>query len=152
MSRAKRLPGTFAAFALMTSMALSTQQARAAEPDALVNGFVAAWNSHDAAAFGKLFAADADWVTASGLRLRGRDRIQAYLAEEHATWAKTTRMQVTNVHLRRLNPDTVTVFFEWEITDAAAGSSRRGNNVFVATRSGAGWSIGAGQVARKPAP
>jgi uncharacterized protein (TIGR02246 family) len=152
MSPSKRLLRTFAAFALMASMALSAQLARAAEPGDLVSGFVAAWNAHDAAAFGKLFAADADWVTASGLRLRGRDKIQAYLAEEHATWAKTTRMQATNVHLRGLNADTVTVFFEWEITDTTAASSRRGNNVFVATRSDTGWTIGAGQVARKPVP
>jgi uncharacterized protein (TIGR02246 family) len=152
MSLGQRLPGIFALFVLLASTALSAQQARVAEPEGLVNGFVAAWNSHDAAAFGKLFAADADWVTASGLRLRGRDKIQAYLAEEHATWAKTTRMQATNIHVRRASADTVTLFFEWEITDIAAGSSRRGNNVFVATRPDAGWIIGAGQVARKPAP
>ncbi len=148
----------FAALAAILLWAVMSSRAEAAPPpppESVVAVFVDAWNTHDREAFGKLFAADADWMTASGLRLRGRDRIQAYLAEEHAGWAKRTRMKATNVHVRVLANDSVSVMFEWEITDSADGpgaaSQRRlGNNFFVVARTDTGWIIVAGQVARKP--
>ena len=97
-------------------------------------------------------ADDADWVTASGIRLLGRDKIQAYLADEHATWAKTTTMRAMNVHVCSLNRDSAVVLFDWEIAtpaeDGGASSVARGNNQFVAVRDG-GWRIVSGQVARK---
>lgn len=96
-------------------------------------------------------AADADWVTASGIRLRGRDRIQAYLADEHATWAKRTSMRALNIHVRPLNAKAAIVLFEWEIAtpgeDGGAPSVARGNNLFVAFDDN-GWIIVSGQVAR----
>jgi uncharacterized protein (TIGR02246 family) len=122
------------------------------EPESLATRFVDAWNSHDAAAFGALMAVDADWVTASGIRLRGRDSIQAYLADEHATWAKSTTMRATNIHVRSLSRNSAVVLFEWEISTPAesggAPSIARGNNLFVAVMGG-GWAIASGQVARK---
>lgn len=117
----------------------------------LATRFVAAWNAHDAPAFRALMAGDADWVTASGVRLRGRDNIQAYLAEEHATWAKPTTMRAMNIHVRALNRSTAVVLFEWEIStpgkDGGAPAVARGNNQFVAVDD-KGWAIVAGQVAR----
>jgi len=121
------------------------------EAGALVTRFVAAWNAHDAPAFGALMATDADWVTASGVRLRGRDKIQAYLAEEHASWAKQTTMRAVNIHVRPLNRTSAVVLFEWEIAtpgeEGGAPSVARGNNLFVAADD-KGWSIVSGQVAR----
>jgi len=100
-------------------------------------------------------AEDADWVTASGLRLRGREKIRAYLSEEHATWAKRTRMQASNIHVRPLDERTSIVFFEWVITTPGEGDSKpsvaRGNNLFVATDDH-GWAIVSGQVARIRTP
>ena len=117
----------------------------------VVTRFVEAWNSHDFAKFGALVAKDADWVTASGSRLQGRDRIQGYLADEHATWAKQTTMKSLNIHVRPLDVKTAIVFFEWEIATpgeaGAAPSVARGNNLFVAVDDN-GWTIIAGQVAR----
>jgi hypothetical protein len=52
-----------------------------------------------------------------------------------------------------MGDDSATVFFEWQIADARSKASlRRGNNVFVVSRSLGAWTIVAGQVARKPAP
>jgi uncharacterized protein (TIGR02246 family) len=125
-------------------------------PEVVAKQFVDAWNAHDLAAFGDLFATDADWVTASGSRLNGREKIRAYLAEEHKTWAKTTRMESANVHVRYLNRSTAVVFFDWTLTstkdakDAKGSKTRHGNNVLVATKFGPGWIVAAGQVARKP--
>jgi uncharacterized protein (TIGR02246 family) len=120
--------------------------------ESLATRFVAAWNTHDAAAFGALMADDADWVTASGIRLSGREKIQAYLAEEHATWAKNTTMRVMNIHVRSLGRNSAVVLFEWEIEtpaeDGGAPPVARGNNLFVAVKDGS-WIVASGQVARK---
>ncbi len=138
---------------LICTWAGASVAAEAAERDAgdLATRFAAAWNAHDPISFGALMATDADWVTASGIRLRGRDRIQAFLAEEHGTWAKSTTMQVMNIHVRPLNNKTAIVLFEWEITTpgeaGGAPSVSRGNNQFVAVDD-KGWIIVSGQVAR----
>lgn len=116
--------------------------------------FVAAWNAHDAEALGRLIAADADWVTASGLRLHGRPEVQEYLAKEHETWAKRTRMRVVSIHVRARSVDSASVFLEWELMErkeTGGASARRGNNLFVVELTGAEWVIVAGQVARVPA-
>jgi uncharacterized protein (TIGR02246 family) len=120
-------------------------------PAGLIESFVAAWNTHNPVAFGHLMAEDADWVTASGERLKGKSRIQAFLADEHASWAKQTTMKSISSQVRMLDDKTATVMFEWEITTPAVGSEApsvaRGNNLFVAVKSG-DWLIVAGQVAR----
>jgi uncharacterized protein (TIGR02246 family) len=146
------------AFVVLAWMACApsfAQVAAADEPEQLVNRFVAAWNTHDAQAFGKLFADDADWVTASGIDLQGRDRIQAFLAEEHASWAKATTMTAERIRMKRMDADSAVVIFHWRIAregESSGGHARRGSNVFVASRSPQGWIIVAGQVARKAAP
>jgi len=121
----------------------------------LATQFVSAWNAHDSVAFAALMAKDADWVTASGIRLHGRDKIQAYLAEEHTTWAKHTSMRALNILVRPVNRKTATILFEWEIatpgTEGGAPSVARGNNMFVAINDN-GWRIVTGQVARARTP
>ena len=122
-----------------------------ADARSLATLFVDAWNSHDAASFAVLLADDADWVTASGLRLNGRESIRAYLSVEHATWAKRTRMQASNIQVRALNENTSIVSFEWAIATPGEGGGKpsvaRGNNLFVAIDK-KGWVIISGQVAR----
>ena len=125
-----------------------------ASPNDLLVGFVAAWNTHNPKAFGDLMAADADWVTASGKRMHGREQIVEFLAAEHSTWAKRTTMRTRSVHVRMLDEKTAVLMLEWEIVTpgetGAAPAVARGNNVFVA-RQEQGWLIVAGQVARAPA-
>lgn len=120
-------------------------------PELVVSQFVEAWNAHDMRALGDLLTTDVDWVTASGKRLGGREKVRAYLAEEHSTWARTTRMEAADVYVRHLNRGTAMVFFEWQIAPAkgeAAAPPRRGNNLFIARQFGSGWILAAGQVAR----
>jgi uncharacterized protein (TIGR02246 family) len=153
MPRIAAFPRLLAVAMLFAWPATSTpSEGTLKEADSLATRFVAAWNSHDVTAFAVLMAPDADWVTASGLRLAGRDKIQAYLADEHATWAKTTTMRATNIHVRALSRNSAVVLFDWEIETPAEGggapSVARGNNQFVAVKNGA-WIIASGQVARK---
>jgi uncharacterized protein (TIGR02246 family) len=125
------------------------------EARSIATRFIEAWNAHDAPGFGALMAKDADWVTASGIRLRGREKIEAYLAEEHATWARQTSMRAMNIHVRPLGGKAAIVLFEWEIAtpsqEGGAPTVTRGNNLFVASNDGR-WTIVSGQVARLRAP
>ena len=142
----------FAALLILIALPAARSQDNPPEPDDVATRFAAAWNAHDAGALGRLLATDADWVTASGLRLHGREKIQEYLAKEHSTWARATTMRVVSIHVRTLSPGAASVFFEWEIVAASTESpgARRGNNLFVVSRSGTDWLIVAGQVARAP--
>ena len=125
---------------------------QSSDPQALVQGFAAAWNAHDADAFEKLFSAQADWVTAAGSRVKGHAAIRDYLSREHQTWARTTTMRASNVVVRLLAPDVAVILFEWEIARAQNSAGKvaapsRGNNIFVATRQDDQWIVVAGQVA-----
>lgn len=50
-----------------------------------VMGFSNSWNHHDMVAFGKLFAADADFVNVGGAWWKGRQQIQLNHAYSHGT-------------------------------------------------------------------
>jgi uncharacterized protein (TIGR02246 family) len=147
------------AFALLSVLWFpSSGLAQSPEPQRLVQEFAAAWNAHDAEAFGKLFSDQADWVTAPGTRANGRAAIQDFLAREHTTWARTTTMTPTNIVVRSLSADMAVILFEWEIGGATDAAGKRaapshGNNLFVASRDRGRWTIVAGQVAsRRPRP
>ncbi len=135
---------------------LAFGQAQSTNFDAVAESFVHAWNEHDMEAFGRLFAVDADWVTASGVHLTGRKDIQAYLTQEHSTWAKATTMKAMDTRVRRISADMAVVVLQWQIEGAPEPASKevtitRGNNLFVTTRQHDGWSIVAGQVASRRA-
>lgn len=124
-------------------------------PEVVVEGFVRAWNTHDATGLGDVFSEDADWVTASGMQVRGRNAIQAALAKEHANWAKTTSMAVTSTTTRRIGPNDVVLYFNWKITGAVGDNGKsagpfHGVNLFVVTRQSAGWKVVAGQATKAP--
>jgi uncharacterized protein (TIGR02246 family) len=131
--------------------------ATAAQPrstaGALAEAFAHAWNTHDARAFGALYAIDADWVTVAGIRHKGRAAIEAALGKEHASWARVSTLRATDVVVRDVDPDHAVVMFAWEITGADRGGTGilRGNTLIVATKRRGNWSIIAGQVASLPA-
>jgi uncharacterized protein (TIGR02246 family) len=115
-----------------------------ARPEAVAERFIEAWNAHAPHSFGIVLVKDADWVTASGIVLRGRDDIVGYLGREHETWARDTRMTAVRIHSRLVSRHTVVVRLEWEISDAA--TSFPGVTQFVVTRSDGEWRVASGQV------
>jgi uncharacterized protein (TIGR02246 family) len=129
--------------------------AQALGPEALVDGFVRAWNTHDIKLFGSLFMNDADWVTVAGVRVKGRAEIQAVLEKEHATWAKTTTFTATSTEVRFPRADVAVIHLNWAVSGAVdregnAALPARGVTLIVAAREQAGsWSVIAGQVNRR---
>lgn len=130
-------------------------QAQPAGPETVVDAFVRAWNSHDAKAFGDVFSEDAHWVTASGVRVKGRGEIRSFLGKEHLTWARTTTMKAADVEVKSIGPDLAVVLFRWDIGGAADADGKavgtfRGSTLFVAASQANRWTVVTGQVATAP--
>lgn len=146
---------TLAMVSMATSGSPATIEPHVARPLALVDGFVAAWNTHDGRLFSELFADDADWVTVGGARIKTRANIQSFLESEHATWARKTTINATGTEVRFPCTDVAVIHFTWEIRGAVeqgrgAANPSRGITLLVATKGPSGrWAIVAGQVSRQ---
>ena len=116
-------------------------------PGALADAFVQAWNTHDARAFGRLYADDADWITVGGERHKGRVAVEGALAKEHASWARTTTLRATDVVVRDIDSEHAIVMFRWEVarTEEAGATPARGNTLLVAAKQDGRWLIVVGQ-------
>lgn len=141
--------------AAVLAMALSlgtpaASPAQVATPEALVNGLIASWNSHDVRLLEAVLARDATWVTVRGSRLVGLAAVQAYIGEEHSTWASPTSMTPHNVAVRLLAPEHAVISFEGEISGALREGKPvapyRVGNLLVASKGSTGWQVVAGQL------
>jgi ketosteroid isomerase-like protein len=127
-----------------------------------VFGFVTAWNQHDMEAFGKLFAADADFVNVVGVRWKGRESIQLHHAWSHGTIPrdtpgfeksdphygifKTSTLQFTKIDVRFLRNDVAVALVDSELVgDARIANPRQGVLTLVLIRQAGSWLIAAAQ-------
>ena len=127
------------------------------EPRAVVDGFIRAWNAHDAKALGELFTEDADYVSAEGKWWKGRAWIQSQLERAHAAKMKTTTMVETNTTVRPGRPDVAVLRFEWEVSgelgaDGRPLITRHGILHIVAVKQAGGWRIVSAQDTATMAP
>jgi uncharacterized protein (TIGR02246 family) len=119
-------------------------------PSALVDGFLRAFNAHDAKAFGTLFTEDADWVSVAGIRVKGRADIEAEHDKAFTTFFKSATLASTGTTVRLVRPDVAVVHFTWELTgqvdkEGKVAAPRRGVITIVAAKEGDQWKITAGQ-------
>jgi len=151
--------------ALMTpSLTTNVLAAPSNEEDVrkFVFGFVTAWNQHDMEAFGKLFAADADFVNVVGVRWKGRESIQLHHAWSHGTIPrdtpgfeksdphygifKTSTLQFTKIDVRFLRNDVAVALVDSELVgDARIANPRQGVLTLVLIRQAGSWLIAAAQ-------
>lgn len=131
----------------------SPQIASAQEgPEALVEGFVRAWNSHDMQAFARLYTPDATWVTTFDTRDEGRDAIVADLRAAHEHWAKTSTVAASKTAIKLLRPDVATVQFNLLMTENKGREPVGRTLLLVATKQDDGWRISAGQITKPNCP
>lgn len=74
---------------------------------------VGAWNRHDAAAFSKLFADDADFTDVLGLVVQGRAAIEKLLGPLFATTFKESHVLPTGLRIRFIKSDVAAVDSTW---------------------------------------
>ncbi len=80
-----------------------------ANPDASQVDGAAAWNRGDAAAFARVFTADATYVAWIGDLLHGRRDIEDVHAQVCSTWQAGEQVRLQTTHTRRLDADTAVV-------------------------------------------
>jgi uncharacterized protein (TIGR02246 family) len=83
--------------------------------------YAVAWNSHDMAAFGRLFTEDCDYVSVAGAHWKGVHEIVQRQRELFQNRLETASRKLTGVEVRFSAPDTALVRATWNVT----GSSRR---------------------------
>ncbi|HEX8701410.1 MAG TPA: SgcJ/EcaC family oxidoreductase [Myxococcaceae bacterium] len=129
----------------------------------LVAAQTEAWNRHDAAAWSKDFAPDADFVNIVGSVFQGRAEIEQRHAGIFASIFKESRTQVTVRKLVFLGPEAAVVDMDHEVTghsglppgvqNTDASGTLRTRMKYVLRKSAGKWQIVAGQNTDvKPAP
>src|SRR5438034_11336466 len=78
------------------------------------------WNGHNAAAFGRLFTEDCDYVNVAGAHWKGAQEIVQRHTELFQKRLKTAVRKLTGVEVRFSTPDVALVHATWDVT----GSSR----------------------------
>lgn len=144
MQRIQRLTGLL----LLISMCSPVHGADSEAPDALVDAFVRAWNSHDMEAFARLFTVDATWVPTFDVRDEGREAIVADLRTAHENWAKTSTLTANKTAVKVLRPDVATVQFNVLVTVNGSGQPLGRTLLLVASKQDDGWKINAGQLTK----
>ncbi len=130
-------------------------RAQSSSPEALVDDFVTAWNTHAARGFERLYTADAVWVPVAEVRDEGRENIVKDLMSAHTSWARSSTIAlVGGSTIRNPRPDVAIVFFRMKFLDQErrpiAGLERA--MVIVAVKHSDGWRISAGQLTKESAP
>jgi uncharacterized protein (TIGR02246 family) len=126
--------------------------AQAGTAESLVQHFVAAWNSHDLAAFEPLFTQDATWVATFDARDEGREAVLKDFRIAHEGWAKNSSVAASKVLVTNMRPDVAILQFNVLMT-MGEGSEPLGRTLLlVASKQGDGWKIAAGQLTKPNCP
>ena len=112
----------------------------------LVAGLDLAWNAHDAAAFARLFAEDADFTNVRGMQARGRDGVERFMAPLFGTMFAGSVQQVLRSTTRYLTDGLAAVDVWWAMVgarmlDGQPRPKRYGLINLVLRRGPEGWRI-----------
>ena len=123
------LIAAFASFGVPVNSAGASQSSSAEEAAVrqVVKQVEDAWNAHDGKAFAAPFAADADYVVVNGMKLKGREAIEAGHTQIFTTIYKESHNVATVRSIRFLRPDVAIVHVEWNLEFSVGGETRKGH-------------------------
>lgn len=101
------------------------------------------WNAHDGKAFAAPFAADADYVVVSGMKIKGREVIEKAHVSIFTTIYKESHNVATVKGIRFLRPDVAVAHIEWNLEVRPGGEKARAMNSMVLTKDVGKWSVAA---------
>lgn len=104
------------------------------------DAFVAAFNRGDVKAVAEAYAPDADFLSAQGQRIKGRDALEKYFAKGFAA-STGQRLRHSDCSVRFLKPDVAIADGIWEITGRAEGSPARGHYTAILMKRDGQWLI-----------
>jgi uncharacterized protein (TIGR02246 family) len=84
----------------------------------LVTDVIEAWNEHDARAYSRHCADDADLTTVIGTTAHGREAIHAHIAEVFKSLFKKSHITAKTIWVRFLNPEIAVVDIRWQMIGA----------------------------------
>ena len=122
-------------------------------PEALIEAYQRAWNTHDIKALASLFTEDAEFGFASGDFIKGRAEIQAGHERSHGAWFRKSTGTFTITSLRFLHPDVALIRHDGVVTGVVdeAGKPTPDHSavaLVVAIKTADGWRIVAKQATR----
>jgi uncharacterized protein (TIGR02246 family) len=135
----------------LSALIAATSAAQSATPQAVVDDFVKAWNSHDMKAFDRLFTDDAIWVPVAEVMDEGRASIIKDLGEAHSTWAKTTTLtQSGALKTQQVRPDVAVLLFHLHfLQDGKEVPGIDRAMIIVVVNGTDGWRIAVGQLTKQ---
>jgi uncharacterized protein (TIGR02246 family) len=134
----------------LSALIAATSAAQSATPEAVVDDFVKAWNSHDVKAFDRLFTEDAIWVPIAEVRVTGHADVVKGFDEIHATWAKRTTITAKDTKVQLVRPDVAVILFHGKyLQDGKAVPVLDRAMMLVAVKQADGWKIAAGQLTKQ---
>ncbi len=134
----------------LTQQALTLQPPLTRRDEAAIRNVVAtsveAWNKHDANAFARVFADEADFKNVRGMSAHGRAAIAKFHAPIFATSFKDSPLNISDSKIRFIKPDVAAVDAWWEMTGAKPRDGqdlplRKGLLSFVMTTAKSQWFI-----------
>ncbi len=113
-------------------------------------GWQDAWNRHDMKLLSGLVAEDVDFITVSGIWLKGKKAFEEHHAKLHAMQFKESVWTTTDVKVTFLKPDIALVHVSWGIKgdkdpDGTPRQPRHGIFTRVVTKRDSQWLIQASQ-------
>ena len=107
------------------------------------------WSRHDAKAYAALFTENADVVNVVGWRWKGRTELETRLTEAFKFVFKDSKLTITDVTTRFLEPDVAVAHARWTMTGARTPPGmqqpKEGIQTLVFTKEGGRWLIAAFQ-------
>src|SRR6059058_6419355 len=132
----------FVALFLASALFAAKAAAQSLTPEAIVDDFVKAWNSHDVKAFDRLFTADAVWVPVAEARVVGHADVIKGFEEIHTTWAKQTAIATRDIKVQSVRPDVVVILFHAKfMEDGKEVPVLDRAMIIVAVKQADGWRI-----------
>jgi uncharacterized protein (TIGR02246 family) len=92
----------------------------------LIEELAGAWNRRDWQAFGRLLAAEADYVNGDGVRLSGRERIREALSAAASSSPDEGRVSVAVESVKRMTPEIAIVLCAWQRDRSGEGKTADG--------------------------
>ena len=133
--------GVLILLALAQWWSVAGDKADAADEKALQEqneAFVAAFNRGDIKAVAEAYAPDADFLSAQGQRVKGRDALEKYFAKGFAE-SKGLKLKHSDSSVRFLKSDVAVADGTWEITGRPEGNPARGHYTAILMKRDGRW-------------
>jgi len=140
----------FVALFLASALFTGKASAQSTTPEAVVDDFVKAWNSHDVKGFDRLFTENAIWVPVAEVRVVGHADVVKGFEDIYNTCAKKTTITAKDTKVQLVRPDVAVILFHAKyVQDGKEVPVLDRAMILVVVKGADGWKIAAGQLTKQ---